>query len=433
MVIEIERLVNTSKLKRDQVVLLQTFGSEPMYYRVRVDKHHRIPYYQLIIPSTDEILIQNLIQVAHRAVGHAAFERTLAFLQTRVFFEGMRVKVEEFCKSCKECQERGHTSSTNLNPYQIQQKPPVTRPHQLLSVDILGPLKKSNRGNSYAIFAIDHFTKWVYGKAIPANTAINVANFLMDEIYFKVGCPDIIMSDGGSEFANKLNEELTKLLHMKWSITTPYHPQANGQVERFNRTFEEMISKHLPEQEHRDWDIYLPQCLHAYNTSVNSATHFTPFELHHGTTCRHWIDRTLPEVLPREFLSPKYDEYCDYYILVQKKLEFFYAQCADRLDRRHSLYCIPKTIHDIKFGFRKISFEIGDQVWVHRPHIPKQNQATTIGKFYRYWRGPYVISRKISETVYEVRKRGRGAPEKQHISHLKPYLENMVQELLFDL
>ena len=97
------------------------------------------------------------------------------------------------------------------------------------------------------------------------------------------------------------------------------------------------------------------------------------------------------------------------------------------------LYCIPKTIHDLKFGFRTLSFAVGDQVWVHRPHINQRHQAGSVPKFVRYWRGPYTVSRRISEVVYEVRKRGRGAPEKQHISHLKPYLENVVQALLFDL
>ena len=431
--VEIERLVARSKLRREHVVLLQTAGSEPMYYRVRVDKQHRVPYYQLLIPVEDEILIQNLIQVAHRAVGHAAQERTLAFLETRVFFEGMRKKVEAYCAQCKECQERGHTTSTNANPYQIQEKPPLTGPHQLLSIDILGPLKKSVHGNSYALFAIDHFSKWVYGKALPVNNAMQVAEFLINEIYFKVGCPKVVMSDGGPEFNNKLNQELSKLLKVKWSVTTPYHPQANGQVERFNRTFAEMISKHLPEGEHHHWDEYLQQCIHAYNISVNTATQFTPFELHHGSTCRHWVDRTLPERLPSDLLAAKYDEYCDYYIKIWKKLEFFYRQCADRLDRKHSMYCVPKTVHDLKYGFRTLQFDVGDLVWVHRPHIGQKHQAHSIVKFTRYWRGPYTVSRKISDVVYEVRKRGRGAPEKQHISHLKPYLENPVQEFLFDI
>ena len=430
---ELPRLVRLQKLRQDEIVLLQTAGSEPMYYRLRVDRHHRVPYYQLIIPADEEILIQNLIQVAHRAVGHAAFDRTFAFLQTRIFFEGMRTQVQEYCASCKECQERGHTTSTNHNPYQVQQKPTLTGPHQLLSIDILGPLKKTRAGNQYIVFAVDHFSKWVCGKALPTNDAIHVAEFLVNDIYFKVGCPEVIMSDGGSEFSNRLNQELSKLLHMKWSVTTPYHPQANGQVERFNRTFEEMMSKHLTEGQHLVWDEFVQQCIHAYNTSVNSATGFTPFELQYGRTCRHWIDRSLPDRLPPDFLLSKYDLYCDYFVKVWNKLEYFYKTCADRLDKRHSLYCIPKTIHDLKFGFRTLSFAVGDQVWVHRPHINQRHQAGSVPKFVRYWRGPYTVSRRISEVVYEVRKRGRGAPEKQHISHLKPYLENVVQELLFDL
>lgn len=58
--------------------------------------------------------------------------------------------------------------------------------------------------------------------------------------------------------------------------TTAYHPQANGQVERFNHTLESMLSKVVSDNQ-KDRDIHLPKALFAYHTFIHKSTEFPPF------------------------------------------------------------------------------------------------------------------------------------------------------------
>ena len=191
-----------------------------------------------------------------------------------------------------------------------------------------------------------------------------------------------------------------------------------------------MMAKVLEEDRHAEWDQLVPATIHAYNITVHTATGFSPFMLHHGRECRTWVDRLLPEVIPPVLQEPRHHEQLLYYTELMRKLKHVYDCCASRLDRQHAVYSRPRTVHDILHGFRKASYAVVERVYVHIPQIRSRFKGKQFHKFVRYWRGPYTISKKVNDVVYEVRKNGRGRPIKQHISHLKMYHENPYADLL---
>jgi len=75
----------------------------------------------------------------------------------------------------------------------------------------------------------------------------------------------------------ELNCELSRQQGIKRQYATAYHPQTNGQVERFNRTLKAMIAKFMNGRQD-NWDIYLPAFLSAYRTSPHKSTGHTPYE-----------------------------------------------------------------------------------------------------------------------------------------------------------
>ena len=87
----------------------------------------------------------------------------------------------------------------------------------------------------------DAFSKYTEVVAVPNKEAQTVGQAIFKRWICRFGCPLEIISDGGKEFVNTISAELYKLLNIKHSRTTAYHPQCNSQVERFNQT----VAKYL--------------------------------------------------------------------------------------------------------------------------------------------------------------------------------------------
>lgn len=78
----------------------------------------------------------------------------------------------------------------------------------------------------------------------------------------RMGICRVVTSDQGSESNNGLNQQLMSLLNIDYRLTTPYHPQANGLVERFNQTIQTMLVKFISEKRiHGNWEDYIDTCI----------------------------------------------------------------------------------------------------------------------------------------------------------------------------
>ena len=73
------------------------------------------------------------------------------------------------------------------------------------------------------------------------------------ELFARVGIPREILTDQGSNFMSQLPVELYRLLHVKPIRISPYHPQTDGLVERFNQTLKSMLHK-ATAIDRKDWD-----------------------------------------------------------------------------------------------------------------------------------------------------------------------------------
>ena len=124
---------------------------------------------------------------------------------------------------------------------------------------------------------MNYFTKWPEAKPLPRATVEVTSDFIYNEIIYRHGCPKYLLSDRGTHFNNKIIKELTKKFEIKHLFSSPYHPQTNGLVERFNRTLCESLAKMVNKVE--EWDDYIIPILFAYRTSKQAATKMIPFFL----------------------------------------------------------------------------------------------------------------------------------------------------------
>ncbi len=147
--------------------------------------------------------------------------------------------------------------------------------------DLIGPLPITAADHVYALVMVDSFTKWASVVPLRSKEGGEVANAIINNWYSIFGVPYEIQSDQGPEFCNDLLRRLNELMSVGHRVTTPYYPQANGQVERFNRTLKTSVSIYA-ESHPSNWDKYINGICWAYNSSLNPQTGFTPFYLTFG-------------------------------------------------------------------------------------------------------------------------------------------------------
>ena len=135
----------------------------------------------------------------------------------------------------------------------------------------------------------DHFRRYALAYASKTQTAQATARILWDNFICHYGFPEQFISDQGRNFESDLIQELCKIAGVKKLHTTPYHPQSNGQCERFNSTLCNMLGT-LSEEEKSDWKSHLGCMTHAYNCTKHASTTYSPYYLMFGRHPRLPID-----------------------------------------------------------------------------------------------------------------------------------------------
>lgn len=149
---------------------------------------------------------------------------------------------------------------------------------QIVAIDTMGPLPETEASNSYILVAGDYYTRWMEAYSIPNQEAVTVAQKLVNELFCRFSTPEQLHSDQGSQFESDLIAEVCKILNIRKSRTTPYHPQCDGLIERFNHTLLDMLATTCKDHPF-DWEDHIRKVCMAYNTSTQSTTGYTPFFL----------------------------------------------------------------------------------------------------------------------------------------------------------
>ena len=130
---------------------------------------------------------------------------------------------------------------------------------------------------------------FILAYASKTQTAQATARILWDNFICHYGFPEQFISDQGRNFESHLIQELCKIAGVKKLHTTPYHPQSNGQCERFNSTLCNMLGT-LSDEEKSDWKSHLGCMTHAYNCTTHASTTYSPYYLMFGRHPRLPID-----------------------------------------------------------------------------------------------------------------------------------------------
>jgi Integrase zinc binding domain/Integrase core domain len=309
---------------------------------------------------------------------HFSTDSMFTKIKARYYWPQYYEDIKEYVKSCDACQRRGRSKkNTLLHPI------PVHSPFYQIGIDFVGPLPRTQRGKKYIIVAMDYLTKWPEARAVSEATAEATVNFIYEQIICQHGCPQIILSDRGTHFNNQMVKKLTEKFKINHLLSTPYHPQTNGLVERFNRTLCESLAK--LSLKNNDWDLYIAPTLFAYRTTKHSTTKIEPFFLVYGRAARLTIDEKQAENVNAE--NDRLFNLIDHVPSTRNKAKQQIAQSQIKQKDRHD-----KTVTQPN------QFQIGDKVLYFNVVLDQSHS----GKFNPKWKGPFAIQQVLPHEAYKL-------------------------------
>jgi RNase H-like domain found in reverse transcriptase/Reverse transcriptase (RNA-dependent DNA polymerase)/Integrase zinc binding domain/Retroviral aspartyl protease len=280
--------------------------------------------------------------------GHCGQKRLLKRLKSSYHWKGMSRDVARFVQQCHKCQTN-KVIIRHVEPLVITDTPQSA--FDIVSIDTIGPLPKSNQGNSYAITIQCELTKFIVLIPIANKEAETVAKAIFESFILIYGPMKEIRSDLGTEYVNKVLSNLLKLLHIDHKTSTPYHSATIGGCERSHRVFNEFVRMYT-NQTHDDWDTWSKYYTFCYNTTPSVYHDYTPFELVFAKKV------TLPDNFRKMHVDPLYN--LDAY---DQEIRFR-LQVAQK--RAHEFIESAKKQRKIKFDNKiaPLDLKIGDDVLI---------------------------------------------------------------------
>ncbi|KAL0186168.1 hypothetical protein M9458_017838, partial [Cirrhinus mrigala] len=159
----------------------------------------------------------------------------------------------------------------------LQPLPVPQRPWSHIALDFVTDLPLSN-GHTTILSVVDRFSKGCCFIPLPKlPRAMETAEHLCNWMFRFYGLPEDIVLDRGPQFTSRLWSSFFRLLGVNVSLTSGYHPQANGQAERLNQELTRFPRSYC--QDHQeDWSRYLFWAECAQNSLFKPATNLTPFQ-----------------------------------------------------------------------------------------------------------------------------------------------------------
>jgi hypothetical protein len=278
-------------------------------------------------------------------------------IQTKYYWPGMHKDIHVSADGCLYCQQRKRVHSKRMP---LMSFPSCDRPFEICHIDLSGPFVTTKRNMKHILVFKDYLTKWVEIFTLQDKSEFAVAKCFVDEIILRHEAPSAFMSDQGTEFVNKVMNQISVLLRIRRITTSPYHPRADGLAENMVGVMKDSLAAYVNVFQ-TDWDDHLAVVAHYYRTTVNTTTGFTPYFMLYGRECRQpdelWVKSFSELAETSDILVTDYVRGLSESMLLV--WELIGAQLKDQAQVRNER--INRHIKNIQH------FQPGDLVWLERP------------------------------------------------------------------
>jgi hypothetical protein len=343
---------------------------------------------RLCVPSDSRIRTQ-LLGEHHDtpSSGHLGFDKTYSLLARQFFWPKMAKDIRAYIRTCDSCQRN---KARNVRPAGLLNPLPV--PHDRwedISMDFVFGLPRTPRGHDGVLVFVDRLSKMAH--FVPTKqtvTAPEVARLFIDNVYRLHGLPKSIVSDRDPRFTGHFWRSLFKLLKTKLNMTTAFHPQADGQTERTNRTWQD-IMRHYVNHKPQDWDLHLSLVEFAYNNSPSASTGVTPFKLVYGRD----------PLVPSSFLSTNRDQLTSNIAALDDFIQDVYDRVRLAQDAMGDAQQRQKRYANL--ARRDDSFQVGDRVLLSTDDLNVKFELKA-SKLQHKFVGPFKIVDIVTPVTYKL-------------------------------
>ena len=231
---------------------------------------------RIVVPSELRDRVKSL---GHE--GHPGVVGMKTRLRAKVWWPGIDKEVEKHCKSCYGCQLVGQP--TKPEPMKRTELP--TAPWADLAADLLGPLPSGD----YIFVVVDYYSRFFELRVTKSTTSEKITSMLTD-IFTTHGLPRTMKTDNGPQVVSEQFRNFMEENGIEHRKSTPLWPQANGEVERQNRSIMKRIR--IAQAEGKDWKSDLNNYLVLYRSTPHSTTGVSPAKMLFGREIR----TKLPEL-----------------------------------------------------------------------------------------------------------------------------------------
>ncbi len=216
---------------------------------------------------TDDSRFSQFWSSWHHSHGSSRYQPVLVAIITK----GL-TKFIQHCSTCSIAKSSHQCPAGLLQPLPIPQ-----RPWSHITIDFVTDLPRS-RNHTTILTVIDRFSKAC--RLIPLTklpTAFETAEALLEQVFRFYGLPEDIVSDRGPQFTSIVWSAFCHQININISLTSGYHPESNGQVERLNQELTRFLRSYCHNNQN-DWSRYLLWAEYAQNSLHKTSTGLTPFQ-----------------------------------------------------------------------------------------------------------------------------------------------------------
>lgn len=359
--------------------------------------------FSLFITESERIFVKpedrdRVLQDFHDAPlgGHVGGKRMLKRISPLFTWDNMKRDVLNYVKQCDLCQ-KNKIWPANKIPMKITTT--SYEPFDKIYMDVV-MLPVSTNGFNCGLVIQDDLSRFLTVAPMENQESTTVARSFVEQFICKFGAPKEVVSDRGTNFVSKMMQHVCKILHIKKIVTSAYHPQANL-VERSNRELKIYLRNFIGNKP-ENWDELIPYFMFEYNTTINSSTGYSPYELIFGR--KPTIPSSVYKVNDSDL---NYDDY-----IRQMKVTF---KDAHEIARNNLILSKEKRkeIYDKKTN---------DWIPMWGDRVLVQMVQTGIGqKLQTKWRGPYDIVKFNSDQTTTIKNGNK--LEHVHNNRLKKYYD----------